>query len=89
MSIPITSDNPVRARLADFGFTPIVSDEANGPRGTSSLGGGTVPFMALELLCPSQFGRIECQVSKEADVYAFGMVILRVCIHQHIYLIVS
>lgn len=79
-NILITSDNPVRACLADFGFTAIVSDEANGPGGTSALGGGTVPFMAPELLCPSHFERTKCQVSREADVYAFGMVILQVCI---------
>ena len=34
--------------------------------------------MAPELLFPSMFGKVKCQVSKEADVYAFGMVILQV-----------
>lgn len=57
----------------------IVYDEAGGPESTSALGGGTTPFMAPELLCPSKFGKSRCLVSKEADVYAFGMVILQVC----------
>ncbi|KAF9792050.1 kinase-like domain-containing protein [Thelephora terrestris] len=74
----ITSDNPVRACLADFGFTTIVNDDPNDPGITSALGGGTVPFMAPELLCPSHFNKPRCQVSKESDVYAFGMVILQV-----------
>ena len=40
----------------------------------------TTPFMAPEVLFPSMFGKTECEVSKEADVYAFGMVILQVCL---------
>jgi len=38
--------------------------------------------MAPELLSPSTFGKIKCQASKEADVYAFGVVILqaRLCL---------
>ena len=58
----------------------IVYDDADGPESTSALGGGTTPFMAPELLSPSMFGKTKCQVSKEADVYAFGMVILQVCL---------
>ena len=34
--------------------------------------------MAPELLSPLMFGKTKCQVSKEADVYAFGMVVLQV-----------
>jgi len=56
----------------------IAYDDADGPESTSALGGGTTPFMAPELLAPSKFGKIKCQVSREADVYAFGMVILQV-----------
>lgn len=79
-NILITSDNPVRACLADFGFMTIVYDDAGGPESTSALGGGTTPFMAPELLSPSMFGKNRCRVSKEADIYAFGMVILQVCL---------
>jgi serine/threonine protein kinase len=78
-NILITSDDPVRARLADFGFMAIVYDEADGPESASALGGGTTPFMAPELLSPAMFGKTRCQVSKEADVYAFAMVVLQAC----------
>ena len=80
-NILITSDTPVRACLADFGFMAIAYDGAGGPEDTSTLGGGTTPFMAPELLSPSKFGRTKCQVSKVADVYAFGMVILQVRVY--------
>ena len=79
-NILITSDDPVRACLADFGFTTIVYDDDDGPESTSELGDRTTPFMAPELLSPTMFGKAKCQVSKEADVYAFAMVILQVCI---------
>jgi len=79
-NILITSDDPARACLADFGFMAIVYDEADKPESTSTLGGGTTPFMAPELLSPTMFGKSKCQVSKEADVYAFAMVVLQVCV---------
>ena len=60
----------------------IVYDEGDGPESTSALGGGTTPFMAPELLASAMFGKAKCEVSKEADVYAFGMVILQVCLLQ-------
>lgn len=66
----------------------IVYDDADGMEGTSAHGGGTTPFMAPELLCPSKFGRPKCQVSKGADVYAFGISVLQVCLHLERYLIV-
>jgi serine/threonine protein kinase len=78
-NILITSDDPVRACLADFGFMAIVYEEDDVPGSTSALGGGTTPFMAPELLSPTLFKKAKCQVSKEADVYAFAMVILQVC----------
>ena len=85
-NVLITSDDPVRACLADFGFMTIVYDEAVGPESTSAFGGGTTPFMAPELLSPTMFGRTKCQVSKEADVYAFAMVILQVCVRLQRYI---
>ena len=38
----------------------------------------TLSHLAPELLYPEKFGLRACQVSKEADVYAFGMVIYEV-----------
>ena len=42
--------------------------------------------MAPELLSPSMFRKTKFQLSKEADVYAFGMVTLQVCLH-HLHLL--
>lgn len=41
--------------------------------------------MAPELLSPAMFRKTRCQVSKEADVYAFGMVILQVRLYLQEY----
>ena len=65
----------------------IVYDEADGPGGTSVLGEGMTPFKAPELLSPTMFGKAKCRVSKETDVYAFGMVILQVCVRLQRYLV--
>ena len=46
------------------------------------IGGGTTPFMAPELLLPSKFGLYKCIPSKEADIYAIGMVIYQVRVAQ-------
>jgi len=56
----------------------IAYNDAGGPESTSAPCGGTTPFMAPELLSPTMFQKTRCRVSKEADVYAFGMVILQV-----------
>ena len=56
----------------------IVYNDAGGSGRTSALGAGTTSFMAPELLSPPTFGKTKYQASKEADVYAFGMVILQV-----------
>ena len=39
---------------------------------------GTLSHMAPELLHPAKFGLRTCRASKEADIYAFGMVIYEV-----------
>jgi len=65
----------------------IVYDEDDGPKSTSAQCGGTTPFMAPELLSPGMFNKTSCRVSKEADAYAFGMVVLQVCLYHLTYLI--
>jgi len=53
----------------------IVGDSSLGMElSKSTLGGGTTPFMAPELLAPSKFGLDTCKSTKEADIYAMGMV---------------
>jgi len=74
-NILINSHNPVRACLADFGFMTIAYDNAGGPEGTLVPRERTAPFMAPEL---STLEGTKHQVSRETDVYAFGMVILQV-----------
>ena len=57
----------------------IVHDPGLGMQSSKSeLGGGTTPFMPPELLVPYRFGIEKCIPTKEADVYAMGMVIYQV-----------
>jgi serine/threonine protein kinase len=57
----------------------IVYDPSLGMESSKSeVGGGTTPFMAPELLVPSRFGLDKCTPTKEADIYAMGMVIYQV-----------
>jgi hypothetical protein len=43
-----------------------------------TLEGGTITFMAPELLAPSKFGLKDAIPTKEGDIYAFGLVTLQV-----------
>jgi serine/threonine protein kinase len=74
-NILINDDN--QACLADFVVTTIFSDMT--PSHTMNVfGGGTLRWMAPELLIPNNFGLEKCVPSKESDIYAFGMVIYEV-----------
>ena len=68
-NILITNGTPPRARISDFGLCAIVPTASFSPTGVET--GGTVGFMAPELLEGGE-------VSKEADMYAFGMVVYEV-----------
>ena len=75
-NILIVDGTPPRACLADFGlstFTP----STQGGRSTSTVG-GTVLFMAPELLTPGTFGLAKSRPTQPADIYAMGMVIYEV-----------
>lgn len=74
----MTNDKPPKACLADFGFTSMVLDPENPMSCSLTLEGGTVTFMAPELLAPSKFGLEKAVPTKEGDIYAFGLVILQV-----------
>lgn len=69
-NILINNERPPRACIADFGLSAIVPSTSFGP--TNANGGGTFGYMAPELLGYS------AQASKEADIYAFGMVVYEV-----------
>ena len=73
----MTNDTPPKACLADFGFMTMVLDPQNPMSGTT-LQGGTLAFMAPELLAPSRFGLKNANPTQEGDIYAFGLVILQV-----------
>ena len=74
----MTNDTPPKACLADFGFTTMVFDPQNPMSSSLTLEGGTLTFMAPELLAPSRFGLKSAVPTQEGDVYAFGLVILQV-----------
>ena len=77
-NILITSDNPVRACLADFGFMTIVHDDADGPESTSALGGGATPFMV-----PDQAPSCESVFDSGTQRYGKGSRLRLVCWCAH------
>lgn len=70
-------NNDCCAVLADFGLAVILSTSSMAAAMTSA-GGGTVRWMAPELLNPEEYGFTHCHPSKESDIYALGMVIYEV-----------
>jgi len=81
----MSNDSPPRACLADFGFMTMVLDPNQPMSPSMQLEGGTVMFMAPELLVPWEFGFTESIPTPEADIYAFGLVIYQVCNHDRGY----
>jgi len=45
---------------------------------SAQLEGGSMTFMSPELLVPQKFGRRSAVPTPQADIYAFGLVILQV-----------
>ena len=74
----MSSDEPPRACLADFGFMTMVLDPRHPMSCSAQLEGGTITFMSPELLVPSIFGVKNATPTPEADIYAFGLVIFQV-----------
>jgi serine/threonine protein kinase len=68
-----------RACLADFGLASMMADAIPGYI-TSWIHGGTVRWMAPEVLDPRNFGLSgsECMPTIESDIFAIGMVIYEV-----------
>jgi hypothetical protein len=56
-SIFTTNNKSPKARLADFGATTMALDPRDPISPSLTLEGGTITFMAAELLAPSNFGR--------------------------------
>ena len=77
-NILMSNDMPPRACLADFGFMIMVMDPTKPLSCSAQLEGGTMTFMAPELLVPSKFGLEDSFPTPQADIYAFGLVIYQV-----------
>ena len=71
----ILVDQTGHACLADFGLLTIVSDPAIRLHSSSFMHGGTVRWMAPELINPQEFGFEKSCPTKSSDCYALGMVI--------------
>ena len=71
----MTNDTPPTACLADFGFTTMEFYPQ-----LYALQGGTLAFMAPELLSPSKYGLNRSTPTKEVDIYPFSLVILQVVV---------
>ena len=81
----MTNDKPPTACLADFGFTTMVFDPQLSMASSRAVHGGTMTFMAPELLVPSQYNLPNSSPTREADIYAFGLVILQVIVFVPLY----
>ena len=76
-NILITNETPPRACISDFGLCAIVATTSFGT--TRVDAGGTPGHMAPELISSG------AKTSKEADMYAFGMVVYEVIAGTHPY----
>lgn len=73
----ILVNDKCHAVLADFGLIAVIP--TNSFRLTmTTVGAGTVRWMAPELLNPEAYNFTHCKPSKESDMYALGMVIYEV-----------
>lgn len=70
-NILINNETPPRACISDFGFCAIAPGMSSDPT-TSANAGGTIYYMAPELFLEG------AKHSKEADMYAFGIVVYEV-----------
>ena len=80
MQANILINSQRRACLADFGLAAIIEDASSVDGPTSHKTGGTIRWMAPEILDPERYGYIKRTrrklPSKSTDIYALGMTIL-------------
>ena len=86
-NILMSNDTTPRACLADFGFMTMVFDPKQPLPGWVQLEGGTVAFMAPELLVPVKYGFTDSVPTQKSDIYAFGLVIYQACNQDRGYLL--
>ena len=85
----MSNDTPPRACLADFGSMTMVLDPHQPMSCSVQSEGGTIAFMPPELLMPSEFDIKNPVPTTEADVFAFGLVILQVRHKVHVFLLLA
>lgn len=75
-----------RACLADFGLAAIIEDASSVDGASSHKAGGTIRWMAPEILDPDKYGYVKRArrklPSKSTDIYALGMTILEARTHS-------
>ena len=71
-------DHNRQARIADFGLLRVISDKANFISSITYAGGGTLRWMAPELLDPKSSKPEDTRPTKQSDIYALGMVVYEV-----------
>jgi len=81
----VSNDTPPRACLADFDFIATVPDPIQNLSTSAQVGGGTPHFKSPERLVPDAYGKKDAPPTQEADIYAFGLVILQVRNQGHGY----
>ena len=64
--------------FGDFGMTTVTHTLNTVNAATHNSCGGTIRYMAPELIHPRRFGLEKVQASCAADIYAFGMVMWQV-----------
>ena len=74
----MSNETPPRACLADFDFITTVPDPGQKLSSSAQMEGGTIWFRSPELLIPEEFGKEDSLPTPQADIYAFGLVILQV-----------
>jgi serine/threonine protein kinase len=69
------------------GLMTVISDSPSNYVITTVETGGTIRWMAPELLDPERFGfdHDHCSPSRQSDLYAFGMVIYEVCVLGYLF----
>lgn len=68
------------ACISDFGFSTIAPTASFAMPASIDEYKGTWSHMAPELLFPTKFGLLDGRVSKQADIYAFGVVVYEVLV---------
>lgn len=82
----IVVDEKGRASLCDFGMTTFIHSLDSINPSTQSSTGGTMQYMAPELVNPEDCGLKYAHPSCECDIYAFAVVMWQVCLNSHSWL---